>query len=127
MKYLTGEEILVLHARVIDETGGLHGIRDIHLFLSIVEKPKANFGGRELYKNVFDKAAVYLETLAHFHVFIDGNKRTAFVSASRFLFLNKVELKVTNKEVENFVVQVAVQKLNIDLISAWLEKHSKKM
>ena len=43
MIYLTGEEILVIHSEIIDQTGGSHGIRDIGLLQSIVEKPKIHF------------------------------------------------------------------------------------
>src|SRR3989344_5637432 len=108
MKYLTAEDILVLHSEVIDETGGMHGIRDTGLLMSIVEKPKSKFGGKELYKGVFKKVAVFLESLVQYHVFIDGNKRTGVVSVARFLFINKYELTATNKELETFVMKVAV-------------------
>jgi len=92
MRYLTGDEILVIHSEIIEETGGTHGIRDVNLFLSLLERPKMGFGGKPLYSDVFQKAAAYLESLAKFHVFIDGNKRTAFAAASRFLFLNEYNL-----------------------------------
>ena len=73
MKYLTPQEIIVVHAQVVDETGGLHGIRDMGLLLSLIERPKTSFGGSESYRGVFTKAAVYLESLATYHVFVDGN------------------------------------------------------
>ncbi len=124
MKYLAGEEILVIHARIIDETGGLHGVRDTGLFLSILEKPRMKFGGKDLYQGVFAKAAVYFEAFASYHVFVDGNKRTAFAAAARFLFLNGYEVVVSNKDVEQFVLRSVVQKLDINVIASWLKKHS---
>lgn len=127
IRYLTGEEVLVLHSEIIDETGGLHGIRDPELLISIIQKPKASFGGKELYKGVFRKAAVYLEALAHYQVFLDGNKRTAFATASRFLFLNGYNFTATNKETENFILRVAIKKLDLNTIATWLERHSRKI
>src|SRR3989344_4145032 len=122
MKYLTAEDILVIHSEIIDETGGMHGVRDIGLLISITEKPKSRFGGKELYVGIFKKVAVFLESLVQYHVFIDGNKRTGAVSASRFLFINKYEITATNGELETFVIKVAVDKLDPETISVWLKK-----
>src|SRR3989344_526580 len=127
MKDLTAEEILVIHSEIIDETGGMHSVRDIGLLMSIAEKPKSRFGGKELYEGVFQKAAIFLGSLVQYHVFIDGNKRTGVVSTARFLFTNKYEMIATNKELENFVMKVAVDKLDIDTISTWLKEHSTKI
>ena len=127
MKYLKAEDVLIIHSEIIDQTGGLHGVRDTGLFLSIIEKPKSRFGGKDLYNGIFKKAAVYLESLVQYHVFLDGNKRTGVVSAARFLFVNHYELTVTNKGLEDFVIKVAVEKLDLETISAWLEKHSKRI
>lgn len=125
MKYLSGEEVLIIHSEIIDQTGGMHGIRDSGLFISIIEKPKARFGGKELYEGIYQKAAVYLESLARYHIFIDGNKRIGIGASARFLFLNGFELTATNKEVENFVLEVVIKKLDLGTIAAWFKKHSK--
>lgn len=127
MFYLNEEEILVIHSEIIDETGGLHGVRDIGLLISIIHRPKMEFGGSEVYKDVFTKAAVYLESIARYHIFIDGNKRTAITASARFLHLNGFKLTAGNKEVENFVLRVVVKKLDLETISAWFKKHSRKL
>lgn len=127
MRYLSVQELLVIHSEIIDQTGGLHGVRDIGLLQSIAEKPRARFGGRELHKGIFLKAAAYLQSLVQYHVFLDGNKRTAIGAMARFLFLNGYELKATNKEIESFVLRIAVRKLELSMISSWLEKHTKKI
>lgn len=126
MNYLSGEEILVIHSEIIDQTGGLHGVRDIRLLQSITEKPKMQFGGKELYEGVFQKAAVYLESIAKYHAFVDGNKRTAIASAARFLFLNGYELRTTNKSLEKFVLRVATKKVDLETIASWLKRHVKR-
>lgn len=126
MKYLTAEEILVLHSRIIEETGGLHGVRDSGLLSSAVERPKGRFGGRELYLGVFEKATVYTEAIAQHHVFVDGNKRTALAVAARFLFINDYEFSATQKDLEKFALDVAQKKLASGAIAGWLKKHSRK-
>ena len=124
--YLSVEDILVLHARIIDETGGLDGVRDINLLASAAERPKVTFGGKPLYPDTFTKAAAYLESLARHHVFIDGNKRTSIATAARFLFLNGYELTATNKQVEKFVLEVAIGRYDIKTIARWFKNNSKK-
>ena len=127
MRYLAGEEVLYIHSEIIDKTGGSHGVRDAGLFASIIEKPKMKFGGEELYGGIFTKAAVYFEAFARYHVFVDGNKRTAVAASARFLALNGHELAATNKDIEIFAVRVVVEKLDFPAIAGWLEKHVKKV
>lgn len=126
MKYLSAQEVLVIHAEIIDQTGGRHGVLDTNLLASIVNKPKTIVFGKKVYKSVYEKAAVYLESFAQYHVFVDGNKRTAIASATRFLFINGIELQASNKDVETFVVDVAVKKADLMAITEWLKSKSKK-
>ena len=127
MRYLTGEEILVIHARLIDETGGLHGIRDMNLLSSLMERPKMSFGGKELYLDIFAKATVYFTACAYHHIFMDGNKRTAVSIAIRFLFQNGWEFVASNKELENFAVKAVENKFTIDVVAEWFKKYSQKI
>ena len=127
MKYLTSQDILVMHKHIIDATSGAHGIRDIGLLISIEERPKMTFSGEELYSGVFLKASVYLDSIIRYHVFIDGNKRTAFASTVRFLYQNGYKFTAGNREVEEFVLKVTVEELDLSKISAWIKKYSKKM
>lgn len=126
MKYLTPQDILVIHARIIDAIGGSHGIRDTGLLASLAERPKASFGGKEMYSGILEKAAVYLESLVHYHVFVDGNKRTSIAAAARFLFLNGYSLQANNKQIESFVLKAAKEKLQVETITVWLKKHTTK-
>lgn len=125
MRYLTAEELLFIHFELIEGTGGSHGVRDVHLLGSILEKPKMGVGGTELLPTVFDKAAAYLEAIARYHVFVDGNKRTAVTVAARFLYLNGFELAASNRDVEEFTLRVIEKRLEIETVSAWLENHAR--
>ena len=125
-KYFTAQEILVIHALIVDEIGGTPGLRDLHLLQSLIERPKTAFGGKDMHPSVFAKAAVYLESLSQYHVFVDGNKRTSLVVTARFLELNGYELIADNIEAEKFVLHAAQKKFSLQEIIQWLEKHSKK-
>ncbi len=126
MKYLSVEEILYLHDHIIEASGGLHGVRDTHLFLSLVEKPKQEIAGKNLYPTVFDAAAAQLEGFARYHVFLDGNKRTAFGVAYDLLVLNGHQLTASNGAVVGFMLEVAQGNVDREAIAAWLRKHSRK-
>jgi len=127
LKYLSAETILVLHSEIIDATGGSHGVRDVGLLASLADKPKAAFGGKACYQDLFTKAAVYLEAIVNYHVFIDGNKRTGITACARFLYQNGHNLSATNKTVEKFVLLVAAEDIEISIIAEWLKKHTKRI
>ncbi len=123
MKYLTAEQVLFVHSRIIDETGGAHGVRDIGLLQSAVSRPQATFGGDDLYPDMISKAAALMESLARNHPFLDGNKRTAITATGVFLAKNGLRLVASQEELERFALNMAVKKNTSDEAAAWLIKH----
>ena len=126
MQYLTAEEIVAIHDRVLEETPGSFGVRDENLLRSIAEKPRASFGGAEQFPTLFLKAAAYLESVATCHVFVDGNKRTAITMAGVFLHINGYELDLPIDEAEQFILAAAQKRISLIEIATWLEKNSKR-
>lgn len=126
MNYLTPEQVLFIHYRLIEETGGSHGIRDIALLQSAIARPMAAFGGDDLYPDIFTKAAALMHSLIKNHPFIDGNKRTAITSASILLIRNGYQLNASNKELERFTLKVASKNTEIEEIAKWFRKYSIK-
>jgi len=124
VKYLTTEQVLFIHSRLIDKTGGSHGIRDLGLLQSAVSRPRATFGGRELYPDIFQKAAALIESLTKNHPFIDGNKRTAIASAGIFLEKNGYLLETTQEELERFARRLAAGKVSFEDAVKWFRKVS---
>ena len=124
MRYLKAEQVLFLHARLIAETGGLHGVRDVGLLRSAVERPRATFGGKDLYRDLFHKAAALLESLIGNHPFLDGNKRTAISAAGLFLMLNGYELNASQKDFEAFALEMALKKRDVQDAAAWFRRQS---
>ena len=127
MRYLSAGEILALHDRLIEQIGGSLGVREENLLRSIAERPKASFGGQEQFPTLFLKAAAYLEAIATYHVFVDGNKRTSAMVAEVFLRANGFEIPVfAIEEAEEFIIAVAQKQKNLAEIAAWLEQNSKQ-
>lgn len=124
--YISIDEVLAIHDRVIKETGGKKGILDFALLHSATERPKATFGGTELYPSIFEKAASLMHSLIQNHPFNDGNKRTALAATSRFLHLNGYTLHHPFEETINFTLKIQNKKLAFEDIVYWLKKHSRK-
>lgn len=122
----TAEDIIRLHEVVLRKTGGSDGLRDAGALSMCAERPRAAFGGRDMYPTVFTKAAASLESIARNHVFVDGNKRTAFITALFIIENNGYKTFFDNRDIEETIVKIVVEKSSIEQIAAWLEKNSKK-
>lgn len=125
--YLPVEQVLEIHAQLIDEHDSSHGVRSNALLESAVFRMQATFDGEDLYSSAFDKAAALFESLCKNHPFIDGNKRTAFVSSITFLEINGYDTTFPFLETESFVLQVATEGLALPIIAAFFKKHSRKL
>lgn len=121
--YLTPQQILFMHARLVEETGGLHGVREIGMLESAAARPRATFSQQELYPDLFAKAAALMESLAKNHPFLDGNKRTAITAAGIFLQINGFRLEASSPELERFTLDVVNGKIDFSGIAAWLQEH----
>ena len=123
MRYLTTDQILAIHAILVDTFGGLHGIRDLGLLESALARPQAGYGDLEAYPTLPLKAAALCHSLVKNHPFLDGNKRTAVVAMETMLNQNGVELILRPDELFQFAIDVATDKLNEKAMAAWIEQH----
>lgn len=122
MRKLSKEQILMLHSQLIEETGGSDGVRDYNLLESAIESPFQSFGGDELYPTIQAKAARLGYGLIKNHCMIDGNKRIGTHAMLVFLALNGIELKYTQKELYETILDVAAGRLDYeDLLNLVLE------
>ncbi len=124
MSYLSAEEVLAIHALIIERFGGLHGIRDLGLLESAVARPQSGFGDFEAYPTVWDKAAVLAHSLIKNHAFLDGNKRTGMMSAAAFLELNGYLFTASNAAVVRCAIAVASNKRDEAALARWFRKHA---
>ncbi len=123
-QYLTPEQVLFLHSRLITETGGGHGVRDLGMLLSALGRSQATFDEKELYPDLFSKTAALMDSLVRNHPFVDGNKRTAITAAALFLRLNGYRLVVENAEMVRFALTCAQSQRSLDEITDWFRKYS---
>jgi death-on-curing protein len=93
MHYLTREELLDLHAYVILTYGGLVGIKSQDRLTSVINAPRQQMFGAELYPDVCSKAAVTAYMIIKNHPFVSGNDATAVLAMLRFLEINELTLR----------------------------------
>ena len=119
MNWITVVELALIHERVIEETGGIHGVTNPGGLESALARPFTAFGGVEMFPDLTSKVAALIHSLISFHPFADGNKRTALVAADVCLRLDGHRL-VPSEEVEPFFWAVARGEKEITEIEDWL-------
>ena len=122
-RYLSLAEVLRLHGRIIAETGGSDGLRDLGLLESALAQPRQTFGGQDLYPSLVEKAAAVGYSLIKNHPFVDGNKRIGHAVVEAMLMLNGFELSAGVDESETEILAVAAGDRSRDEFRAWIEKH----
>lgn len=119
--WLGVRDVVAFHAGQIAQFGGQSGIRDRGLLESALARPR----NRAAYEkaSVFDLAAAYAFGIARNHPFIDGNKRTALVSAFVFLDLNGWDVRATEAKAAVTFLALADGNLSEARLAEWLEQH----
>jgi death-on-curing protein len=120
MRYLTLSEVLELHRRVIEQTGGADGVRDLAGVESAVVQPQMTFDGDELYPSLIDKAAALCFSLVMNHPFVDGNKRIGHAAMETFLILNGHELNADVDDAESLFLKLAGGDVERDELVGWI-------
>jgi death on curing protein len=126
MRYLTLDEALELHQRVIVQSGGASGVRDLNALESAVAQPQMTFDGAELYSTLPQKAAALSFSLIKNHPFVDGNKRIGHAAMEAFLFLNGYEINASIDDQERVILGLAAGQVGRDELLAWLLVHLTK-
>jgi death-on-curing protein len=124
MRYLTLGEIIALHRRLIAESGGSPGVRDLAAIESAVSRPRVSVGGADAYPGIIDKAAAIGFSLARNHGFVDGNKRIAHAAMEVFLVVNGMELTASVDEQERFMLALAAGEISREALIEWLQAHA---
>ncbi|WP_137743242.1 type II toxin-antitoxin system death-on-curing family toxin [Robertmurraya siralis] len=124
--YLDPEDIRYLHDEMIEEYGGIYGENESGMIDYMADKPKQYLFEQEIYPDLFQKAAVYLEGFATHQYFCDGNKRTGVKCCLTFLLINGYELIVEDYDLYKITLEVANKRMDIDEITQWLESNCVK-
>ena len=124
MIILTKDEIIILHEKLLQATGGLTGIRDTGLLESAVMNCMQTFDEAELYPTIIEKAARIAFSICKNHPFNDGNKRVAVLAMLVMLKINKVELLYTQQELIDLGLGIADSCIDYPQILDWIKSHT---
>ncbi|GAB5520696.1 MAG: type II toxin-antitoxin system death-on-curing family toxin [Rhodothermales bacterium] len=115
-------EVLHLHRRSIERFGGSHGIRDEGLLESALQRPEHHaYYQPDL--SLAMLAALYCHGIVKNHPFIDGNKRTGFLTAAMFLVVNGYSLTPPVGSAAPMIEQVAAGEASLENLAAWIGQH----
>lgn len=121
MRFLTIDEVTELHRLVLEQSGGMAGVRDLGGQDSAVAQPRMTFGGDKLYTSLAEKAAALGFSLVCNHPFVDGNKRIGHAAMETFLVLNGWELAAHVDEQEQVILRLAAGNLKREEFVAWVQ------
>jgi len=116
MRYLSIDEILLLHEFQISKYGGSEGIRDIRLLESALFRPSTEFYGKELYKDIYEKAGILAIAIIANHPFLDGNKRTGIHAMLSMLEMNNISIKIDPHYLAEIALSLATKKIELEAL-----------
>ena len=97
-------------------------MRDPGLLESAVLMPQQRFDGNYLHVGLPAMAAAYLFHLAQNHAFMDGNKRTAALSALIFLEANGVAPLPEPHALEEMTLKVVASRCDKAELTEWMRQ-----
>lgn len=122
--FLSLENVLTVHARMIAVFGGAEGVADRGMLESAVAMPTASFAGEFLHKSLPAMAAACLFYICRNRPFTGGNKRTAVVAAEVFLNINGMRLDASNEALKRLCLGVAAGEISKEEVAVFYERHA---
>jgi death-on-curing protein len=123
--WVPNRAVYIIHDRQIARHGGASGLRDDGLLQNALQRPVNKWQ----YENAetFQCASAYAFGIAKAHAFVDGNKRTAFVTSVTFLRLNGWHFVTEPVEGVTFMEDLASGAVSEESFRNWLEQSSTKI
>ena len=123
MRFLTLGEVLALHRRILAESGGRAGVRDLGAIASAISQPRLSVGGQDAYPTLLEKVAALGYSLIRNHGFVDGNKRIAHAAMEVFLVMNGIAIRAPADEQEHFMLSLAAGEVSREALTDWLRSN----
>ncbi len=123
--WITQHLALAIHERQLAEHGGGTGIRDRGMFESAMARPLQlhAYGGAAV--DIPELAAAYAFGIARNHPFVDGNKRTAYVTCRTFMVINGWDMVGSLEARYAAFVSMASGEMDEEAFTDWLRRHAR--
>lgn len=123
MIWVTVDDIILIHSRIIQVTGGIDGLRDRSGLEAALAFPLQTFGGKDLFPSELEKIARLGFGLASNHAFIDGNKRIGAMMTQLLLKWNGYSLSLAEGELSEMFISIAEGKHKAEDLLKWIQAH----
>lgn len=110
--------VLIAHEEALAAHGGASGVRDLGLLESALARAQNQFAYGQT--DVAALAAAYAFGIIRNHSFVDGNKRTAFMTAVIFLERNGLRFTATEVDAALRTLALAAGEIEEAEFAAWL-------
>jgi death on curing protein len=118
--YPTLEDVLAIHAALIERFGGSLGVREQSGIESALARPQSGY-----YPDLIQEAAALWESLSQNHPFVDGNKRVAITVTAAFLRANGYRLQFDDLDAYNYLIGLyEAGNFRFAELDAWLREHA---
>ena len=125
MIWVTADDVIMIHSRVIGASGGLDGLRDRAGLEAAAAAPMQSFGGEDLFPTALEKIARLGFGLASNHAFLDGNKRIGAMMTQLLLKWNGYELVLAKGELADMFISIADGQDGEQELLRWINTHIK--
>ncbi|MBL6987007.1 MAG: type II toxin-antitoxin system death-on-curing family toxin [Methylobacter sp.] len=123
MQLLTLGQVLKLHQRVIEQSGGAMGIRNQEGLESALAQTRMSYADQEQYPTLIEKVAALGFSLINNHPFVDGNKRIGHAALEVTLLMNGYEIQADVDSQEVVILAVVASNINRQGFLEWLQGH----
>jgi len=122
MRHLALAEVVDLHRRLLEATGGAAGIRDLGALEAAPAQPRTTLAGSDIYPTLVEKAAAPCFSLGGNHPFVDGNKRVGHAAMESVLVLNGAEIDAPLDEQDRIMLDLAAGRVDRGQLTDWLRQ-----
>jgi death on curing protein len=124
MYYLTKDELLDIHAYILERYGGRMGIASQDRLTNVLDAPRQVMFGVELYPDLPSKAAALAFLILKSHPFVGANEATALLALLRFLHINNAGLDAASDADLRWVARAVSQSdLDREGLELWLREN----
>jgi death-on-curing protein len=120
---LSQDQVILLHAVLIQRFGGAQGILNLNLLNSALAAPYQTFDGELLFPTIEEQAARLATGLIQNHPFLDGNKRIGIMVMLLTAEINGCIIEVDDEDLINLGFGIARGVISYKQTLEWLLQH----
>ena len=123
MIWIEAENVILIHSRIIQATGGIDGLRDRASLEAALAAPLQSYAGQDFFPSDIEKISRLGYGLAANHAFIDGNKRIGAMLTQLLLKWNGYHLELQKGDLADMFIAIASGSAGEQDLLTWIRAH----